>query len=69
MILLRSGNAASRYERERDKGGERDDGGHFNVMLYALGAAVGSKSNFEKASAAHLDFEFGSFSTRDYLFS
>ena len=46
-----------------------DDGGHFNVMLYALGASVGSNGNLEQASAAHLDFEFGSFSTRDYLFS
>ena len=46
-----------------------DDGGHFNVMLYALGAAVGSNGTLEQASAAHLDFEFGSFSTRDYLFS
>jgi 4,5-DOPA dioxygenase extradiol len=46
-----------------------DDGGHFNVMLYALGAAAGSKGTIEQASAADLDFEFGSFSTRDYLFS
>jgi 4,5-DOPA dioxygenase extradiol len=46
-----------------------DDGGHFNVMLYALGAAVGSQGDLGKASAAHLGFEFGSFSTRDYLFS
>ena len=45
-----------------------DDGGHFNVMLYALGAAAGSKGTIEQASAADLDFEFGSFSTRDYLF-
>jgi 4,5-DOPA dioxygenase extradiol len=46
-----------------------DDGGHFNVMLYALGAAVGKTGNLDQASAAHLEFEFGSFSTRDYLFS
>lgn len=45
-----------------------DDGGHFNVVLYALGAAVGSNANFDSAHAANLDFEFGSFSTRDYLF-
>jgi 4,5-DOPA dioxygenase extradiol len=46
-----------------------DDGGHFNVMLYSLGAAVGSNGDFRCAVAANLDFEFGSFSTRDYLFS
>jgi 4,5-DOPA dioxygenase extradiol len=46
-----------------------DDGGHFNVMLYALGAATGAKGTIEHASAADLDFEFGSLSTRDYLFS
>ncbi len=46
-----------------------DDGGHFNVMLYALGAVVGERGDFSQASAANLGYEFGSFSTRDYLFS
>jgi 4,5-DOPA dioxygenase extradiol len=45
-----------------------DDGAHFNVMLYALGAAAGAGRERVKARAANLNFEFGTFSTRDYLF-
>ena len=45
-----------------------DDGGHFNVLMYALGAAVGDGSGV-RAQAYHLGFELGAFSTRDYVFS
>lgn len=43
-----------------------DDGGHFNVLMIALGAAVSSGSG-TRARALHLGFEMGAFSTRDYV--
>lgn len=45
-----------------------DDGAHFNVLLYALGAAVGG-AGYTHALSYNAGFEFGSFSTRDYLFA
>ena len=46
-----------------------DDGGHFNVLMYALGAAVGSGSGLGRARAFHPGWELGSFTTRDYVFA
>ena len=43
-----------------------DDGGHFNVLMYALGAALGSGST-TAVRAFHVGFELGSFSKRDYI--
>ena len=43
-----------------------DDGGHFNVLMYALGAAV-ADNNRVHAQAMHLGFELGAFSTRNYI--
>ena len=47
--------------------GHPDDGALFNVVLYALGAAVGN-GKLAHAEALNLGWEFGSFSARDYVF-
>lgn len=44
-----------------------DDGGHFNVLMYALGAVA--DAGLLHAQAFHEGFELGSFSTRDYIFT
>ena len=46
-----------------------DDGGHFNVLMFALGAACGDGSRGAVARSFHAGFEMGVFSTRDYLFA
>jgi 4,5-DOPA dioxygenase extradiol len=43
-----------------------DDGGHFNVLMFALGAACADGARL-RAQSFHQGFEMGTFSTRDYL--
>ncbi|MDA0822567.1 MAG: class III extradiol ring-cleavage dioxygenase [Proteobacteria bacterium] len=58
----------------RNKGPEAniahpDDGGHFNVMMLALGAAIGSNTGLSRSRAMHDHFEMGTFSRRGFIFS
>ena len=46
-----------------------DDGGHFNVIMFALGAAVALDGGLTRAISMHAGWESGAFTTRDYLFS
>ena len=46
-----------------------DDGGHFNVIMFALGAAAGQDNGLTNAITMHAGWESGAFTTRDYLFT
>jgi 4,5-DOPA dioxygenase extradiol len=46
-----------------------DDGGHFNVMMLALGAAVGGNGGLSQSRTMHDHFDMGTFSSRGFLFS
>jgi hypothetical protein len=45
-----------------------DDGAHFNVMMFALGAAVGQSGGLDQSRTMHEGYEFGTFSNRGFLF-
>lgn len=45
-----------------------DDGAHFNVMMFALGAAVGRSGGLDQSRTMHEGYEFGTFSNRGFLF-
>ncbi len=45
-----------------------DDGGHFNVIMFALGAAVGVSGDLSRATSMYQGWESGAFTTRDYVF-
>lgn len=45
-----------------------DDGAHFNVLMFALGAAVGASGGLARAQTMHEGYEFGTFSNRGFLF-
>lgn len=45
-----------------------DDGAHFNVLMFALGAAAAG-GRLGATRSMHEGWEFGSFTTRDYLFT
>ena len=44
-----------------------DDGGHFNVLMFALGAAVGRGNGLANSRTMHEHYEFGTFSNRGFL--
>ncbi len=44
-----------------------DDGGHFNVLMFALGAAVGREAGLSGTRTMHADFEFGTLSKRGFI--
>lgn len=44
-----------------------DDGGHFNVLMFALGAAVGAGNGLSWSKTMHEHYEFGTFSDRGFL--
>lgn len=46
-----------------------DDGGHFNVLMFALGAAVGAGNGLAWSKTMHKHYEFGTFSNRGFLLS
>ncbi|MFT4563301.1 MAG: 4,5-DOPA dioxygenase extradiol [Gammaproteobacteria bacterium] len=46
-----------------------DDGGHFNVMMLALGAAVGTRGGLSQSRTMRDYFEIGTFSNRGFLFT
>lgn len=44
-----------------------DDGGHFNVLMFALGSAVGAGNGLSWSKTMHKHYEFGTFSNRGFL--